>query len=86
MELDEVMTAEVVEDTVDSSTTEQVTDSKMFTCNAANHEGDRQVKLGFNFREERSKKVGDSYENYSFWYRNICKPCGQNLLLEAQKA
>ncbi len=86
MELDEVMTAEVVEDTVDSSTTEQVTDSKMFTCNAPNHEGDRQVKLGFNFREERSKKVGDSYENYSFWYRNICKPCGQNLLLEAQKA
>jgi hypothetical protein len=86
MELDEVMTAEVVEDTVDSSSTEQVTDSKMFTCNAPNHEGDRQVKLGFNFREERSKKVGDSYENYSFWYRNLCKPCGQNILLEAQKA
>jgi hypothetical protein len=86
MELDNVMTAEVVEDTVDSSSTEQVTDSKMFTCNAPNHEGDRQVKLGFNFREERSKKVGDSYENYSFWYRNLCKPCGQNILLEAQKA
>ncbi len=85
MKLGNVMTA----DTVDvPEVDEQSTPSKpkTFTCNASNHEGDREVKLGFNFRELRSKKDGDAYKNYEFWYNNMCKPCGQNLLLEAQKA
>jgi hypothetical protein len=88
MELDEIMTVDTAVDTevAKDTATETQVESKTFTCNADNHEGDRQVKLGFNFRELRSKKEGDSYKNYEFWYRNICKPCGQNLLLEAQKA
>ena len=75
------------QETVDTSatdepkTTEVKSDAKTFQCNIGNHE----VKLGFNFRESRSKKVGDGYEDYVFWYRNICKPCGQQLLLNAQK-
>jgi hypothetical protein len=59
--------------------------AKTFECKAVTHEGDRNVKLGFNFRESRSKKDGDGYTDYQFWYRNLCKPCGQQILLEAQK-
>jgi len=76
------------QDTVDTSATDEPkatevkSDAKTFQCNIGDHE----VKLGFNFRESRSKKADDgSYTNYEFWYRNICKPCGQQLLLNAQK-
>ena len=88
MELDEIMTVDTAVDTEEAkdTATETQVESKTFTCNADNHEGDRQVKLGFNFRELRSKREGDGYKNYEFWYHNLCKPCGQNILLEAQKA
>lgn len=76
---------EIKDEVVDTTAKETNTEAKTFECKASNHEGDRNVKLGFNFRESRSKKQGDSYVNYEFWYRNLCKPCGQNILLEAQK-
>ena len=80
---DEVKTTD--ETTVETDT--KPAEAKTFQCNASVHEGDRTVKLGFNFRELRSRKNDAGvYVDKQFWYNNLCKPCGQKILLEAQKA
>ena len=85
MILDTPMTAETVEkedtkaEVVDTKTT-----PKMAVCNSDIHNGEREFKLGFNFREATSEVIPNTnpveYKAKEVWYNNLCKPCGQQLL------